>query len=141
MGRHLAVIRTAMLGFVSLSACGGGSSGGYPTGSGGQNPPPGGQQPPSSTTNAVTVENNRFNPATTTVSVGTTVTWTWDACDDDGYGGRTCVDHNVTFDGGGGGGSATQSSGTYTRQFSSLGTYSYRCTVHGPSMTGQVVVR
>jgi plastocyanin len=137
--RHLAVIGAALLTVTSVSGCGGGSSG-YPTGSGGQNPPPGGQPPPSSTTNAITVENNRFNPAATTVTLGTTVTWTWDACTDDGYGGRTCVDHNVTFDGGGGG-SATQSAGTYTRQFSTLGNFSYRCTVHGPSMTGQVVVR
>jgi plastocyanin len=94
---------------------------------------------PSSTTSAVTVENNRFNPATTTVTVATTVTWSWNACSDDGYGGRTCVDHNVTFDGGGG--SPTQSSGAYTRQFNTAGTFSYRCTVHGSAMTGQVVVR
>jgi plastocyanin len=132
-----AVIRTAVLAFVSLSACGGGS-GGYPTGSGSQNPP-GGQQPPPSTTSAIAVENNRFNPAATTVTAATSVTWTWNACTDDPYGGRTCVDHNVTFDAGGG--SATQSSGSYTRQFNTAGTFNYHCTVHGAAMTGQVVVR
>jgi plastocyanin len=68
------------------------------------------------------------------------MTWTWDACSDGGYGGRTCVDHNVTFDGGGGG-SPTQSSGAYSRQFTTAGTFSSRCTVHCSAMTGQVVVR
>jgi plastocyanin len=133
-----AVMRSAMVGFISLSACGG-SGGGYATGSGGQNPPPGGQQPPASTSTAVSVKNNSFDPSTTTVNAGTTVTWTWDACIDDGYGTRACVDHNVTFDGGGG--SATQSTGSYSRQFNVAGTFNYRCTVHGAAMTGQVVVR
>ncbi|MDQ3949798.1 MAG: plastocyanin/azurin family copper-binding protein [Gemmatimonadota bacterium] len=135
--RHPAAIRIAVLAFVSLSACGG-SGGGYPTGSGGQNPPPG-QQPPPSTSNAILVKNNRFEPAATTVTGGTTVTWTWDACSDDGYGERTCVDHSVTFDGGSG--SPTQSTGTYSRRFDAAGTFNYHCTVHGSSMTGQVVVR
>jgi plastocyanin len=136
---HPAVIRATVLALVSLAACGGGSSG-YPTGSGGQNPPPGGQQPPPSTSATVTVQNNSFNPSTTTVTANTTVTWTWDACVDDGYGGQSCVDHSVTFDGGGGG-SVTQSKGSYQRQFNTTGTFNYRCTVHGAAMTGQVVVR
>jgi plastocyanin len=136
--RHPAAIRAAVLAFVSLSACGG-SGGGYPTGSGGQNPPPG-QPPPPSTSNAVRVKNNYFDPAATTVNIGTTVVWTWDACSDDPYGGRTCVDHNVTFDGGGAG-SPTQSAGSYARKFDAAGTFNYRCTVHGAAMTGQVVVR
>ena len=136
--RHSVVIRASVLALLSLSACGGGS-GGYPTGSGGQNPAPGGQQPPSGTATTVSVENNRFNPAATTVNVGTTVTWAWDACSGDGYGGQTCVDHSVTFDAGGG--SATQSKGSYQRQFNAVGTFDYRCSVHGAAMTGQVVVR
>jgi len=136
--RYSALFGTVLLALVAHS-CGGGSSG-YPTGSGNQNPPPGGgQPPPATTTNQISVKNNRFDPASTTVNAGTTVTWTWDACDDDGYGGRTCIDHSVAFDGGGG--SATQSTGTYSRQFPSAGTFNYRCTVHGSSMTGQIVVR
>jgi plastocyanin len=139
MRPRLPAVTATMLAIVSLSACGGSSSG-YPTGASGQNPPPGGQQPPASTTSSISVKNNRFDPSATTVTVGTTVTWTWDACSDDGYGGQTCVGHNVTFDGGGGG-SPTQSSGTYTRQFNTAGTFNYRCSVHGTAMTGQVVVR
>jgi plastocyanin len=139
MPRSPAVIRAAVFALASLAACGGGSSS-YPTGSGGQNPPPGGQQPPASTSNAITVQNNRFAPETTTINAGTTVTWTWDSCSDDGYGGQSCVAHSVTFDAAGGG-SATQSSGSYQRQFNTAGTFNYRCTVHGAAMTGQVVVR
>ena len=134
--RHRATTGAVALALVSLSACGGGSSG-YPSGSGGQNPPPGGQQPAPSTSNAIVVQNNRFNPSATTVSPGTTVTWTWDSCADDGYG-RVCVDHSVTFDDGVG--SGTRSSGAYQRAFSTAGTFNYRCTVHA-GMTGQVVVR
>jgi plastocyanin len=123
-----------------VPACGGGSSG--PTGTGSQNPPPTGQppgqQPPSGNTNAITVKNSGFDPAATTVNAGTTVTWTWDSCRDDGYGGTECTDHSVTFDDGPT--SPTQSKGTFSRQFSAAGTFGYRCRSHA-AMTGQVVVR
>lgn len=119
-----------------VSACGGGSNG-YPTGSGTQSPPPAGQPP--ANTASIMVENNRFDPAATTVAVGTTVTWTWDTCRDDGYGGSVCTAHDVTFNSGGG--SSTQTTGSYARQFSSVGTFDYRCSVHGSAMTGQIVVR
>jgi plastocyanin len=129
-------VARVVLAVLLLSACGGGSSG-YPTGSGGQNPPPAGQPP--ATTASIVVENNRFDPAATTVAPGTTVTWTWDTCRDDGYGGTVCTAHDVTFDGGGG--STTQSRGAYSRQFNNTGTFNYRCGVHGATMAGQVIVR
>ena len=137
--RRPSLIGAAVL-VAALAACGGGSSG-YPTGSGGQNPPPGGGQPPPppSTSASIAVKNNFFDPASTTVNVNTTVTWTWDSCTNDGYGNEDCVQHNVTFDAGGG--SATQGQGSYSRQFTATGTYNYRCTVHGQGMSGQVVVR
>jgi plastocyanin len=135
--RHPAILCAVALAAASLAACGGGSSG-YPTGSGGQNPPPGGQQPPS-TTSTVSVQNNRFNPSAITVAAGTTVTWTWDSCDSDGYGGQTCVAHSVTF--AGGSGSAVQSTGSYARTFNVSGTFNYQCAEHGATMSGQVVVQ
>jgi plastocyanin len=133
--RH-SLLASSLFAALSLLGCGGGSSG-YPTGSGAQSPPPG-NQPPANTASIV-VENNRFDPVATTVGVGTTVTWTWDSCRDDGYGGSICTAHDVTFDGGGG--SSTQTSASYSRQFNSAGTFNYRCSVHGAAMTGQVVVR
>jgi plastocyanin len=79
---------------------------------------------------------NRFEPANVTISVGTTVTWTW-------VGGF----HDVTS----AGPPAFASSGqpvaaphTYSFTFTSPGTYVYFCSVHGsPSsgMRGTIVVQ
>jgi plastocyanin len=137
--RRPALIGAAVL-VAALAGCGGGSSG-YPTGSGGQNPPPGGGQPPPppSTSASIAVKNNFFDPSSTTVNVNTTVTWTWDSCTDDGYGGKECVEHNVTF--AGGVGSGNKADGSYSRQFTGAGTFNYQCTIHGQGMSGQVVVR
>jgi plastocyanin len=131
---HRLTLRAITVASLSLAACGGGG----PTSYSGQNPPPTGQQPPASTSSTITVENTRFDPSSTTVDIGATVTWTWDSCDDDGYGGRTCIEHSVTFDNGPS--SGPRSTGSFTRQFNAAGTFNYRCTNHA-SMTGQVVVR
>ena len=129
------------VGIMALTAgCSGG--GGGPTGynPGGQSPPPTGPQPTPSTSNQVLVQNNQFNPAATTVAPGTTVTWSWDSCSDDGYGGKSCTQHSVVFDDGGLT-SPAQSSGSVSRRFDIAGTFAYRCGVHGSAMSGQVVVR
>jgi plastocyanin len=78
----------------------------------------------------VTVGNNSYTPASTTVQKGTTVTWTW---------AQNSVDHTVTFSDGQT--SATMSSGTYSRTFSTAGEYAYYCKVHGASMSGTVTVQ
>jgi len=76
------------------------------------------------------------------VTPGTTVTWEWKACTDDGYGGYGgCVSHNVTFDDGSNIASSTQSTGTFSRTFNTAGTYKYHCVVHGTGMSGQVTVK
>lgn len=77
----------------------------------------------------VTVGNNVFTPASLNVDVGRTVTWVWDP------GG---VNHNVTFDDGSPG-SATQSSGSFQRTFSTAGSYAYHCTIHGAAVMHGVV--
>ena len=117
----------------ALAACGGG--GGSPTQPPGNNPP---NNPPP-VTNAVTVGVSSFNPANISVTAGTTVTWNWNSCTSDGYGGpETCVAHTVTFDDGVG--STTRSSGSYSRQFSAAGDFPYHCTLHS-NMTGKVTVQ
>ena len=60
------------------------------------------------------------------------VTWTWSPGD---------VNHNVTFQDGPA--SATQSSGTYQRTFTTAGTYPYYCSIHKTSygMVGTIVVQ
>lgn len=85
--------------------------------------------PPPQSTTSIMVGNNYFQPASATVTVGSTVTWTW-------AGG---VSHNVTFDDGVA--SATQASGTYVRKFSTAGTYRYHCTIHGTMMSGTIIVQ
>jgi plastocyanin len=140
MRRRRSLTELTLFVTVCVSACSGGSG---TTGTANQNPPPTGQQPPgqqppSGNTNAITVRNGGFDPAATTVTAGTTVTWTWDACRDDGYGATECTDHSVSFDDGPT--SPTQSRGTFSRQFNAVGTFGYRCKVHS-GMAGQVIAR
>ena len=104
----------------ALTACGGGDDGGDIT-----NPPGGGGN---STTSSISVKDNVFDPVSTTVPVGTTVTWTWAGRDD----------HNVVFPTGPS--SATQRAGTFQRTFSAAGTFDYTCTLHA-GMNGKVIVR
>ena len=142
--RHSRLLAASIVALV-LAACGGGS-GGYNVGPGGTSGGTnnggntGGNNP-----NVITLTSAiSFNPASLTVPTGTTVTWKWDTCSDTGgYGGYgTCVSHSVTFDDGSGITSGTQSSGTFTRTFNTVGTYKYHCTVHGADvMSAQIVVQ
>lgn len=130
---------------LSIAACGGSSGGGStgPTGGNNNNPPT--NNPPNNnpvSTNAVTVTGTAFMPSNITVAKGATVTWTWDSCSADpyGYGGATCVSHNVAFDVDGST-SGAQSTGTFTRVFDTVGTFKYHCAIHGAAMSGQIVVQ
>jgi plastocyanin len=121
----------------SVFACGGGgsSSSNGPTGPGTAAPPP-----TNSSTTALTVSNNKYTPAHDSVAVGSTLTWTWNSCTGDGYGGSMCTAHSVQFDDGNAS-SQIQDSGTFSRTFASAGTYTYHCAVHGAAMAGTVIVK
>jgi plastocyanin len=67
------------------------------------------------------------------------VTWTWNSCSSDGYGGTTCVAHSILFDDGTASGS--QSDGSWARTFTTAGTYKYHCTIHGAAMSGTITVQ
>lgn len=82
------------------------------------------------TTNAIDVVDNSFNPAGTTVTPGTTVTWTW----------KGFEVHNVTFSQTSLGTSGNQTSGTYQKAFPTAGTFSYSCTNH-IGMSGSITVK
>lgn len=125
-----------VLAVVGLTSCG--SSGGTepaPLGGGGSGGGGGG------TGVTVTVSNNDYSPEQVAVARGTTVTWRWDSCTGDGYGGQVCASHSVTFDDGGPS-AAPKSDGTFARTFANAGTFTYYCTAHGrTAMSGSVVVQ
>jgi plastocyanin len=83
--------------------------------------------------NVVTIDNYQFAPATLTVPVGTTVTWTNQDSDihsvaaDDG--------DPVMFKSAG-----LDTGDKFTFTFAKAGTYLYHCTLH-PHMTGKIVVQ
>jgi plastocyanin len=76
----------------------------------------------------VSVGDNFFDPSSARVAAGGSVTWTWSGA----------VAHNVTF--ASGTNSATQTSGTFVRNFPTAGSFDYTCTIHGSAMSGTVVV-
>jgi plastocyanin len=130
-----------------LAGCGGsptspttGGTGGVTGGTGGVTG--GGSSAPA--TAAVTVGNIFFksgqngsqNPATVTVAVGGTVTWTWT--------GTGATPHSVQSVGSTIFRNSTVQTGdgsTYQVVFSQPGTYQYQCAVHGAAMSGTIVVQ
>ena len=123
--RRLIVVMCAAM----QAGCGGGGDGGtnYGTNPPNNNPP---MNNPPATGNNVSVMDNSFDPATITVAVGATVTWTWS-----GYSA-----HNVTFNTGGVT-SGDRTSGSYARTFNAAGTYPYHCSIHGAAMSGTITVQ
>jgi len=102
---------------------GGGGGGGGGVGGGG-----------GSTSSSITVVDNSFDPAGTTVAVNTTVTWTFSS--------SNTQQHNVTFSNASLGTSGNRSAGAvYTKQFTAAGVFNYQCTIHGASMSGSVTVQ
>jgi plastocyanin len=122
----------------AVAGCGGSSTAPSGSTSGNNNNPPPQNNP--STSSSITVSNNYFDPTATTVPVNTKVTWTWDACSGDGYGGQTCASHSIVFDDGTAS-SGSQTQGQWTRTFTSAGTYKYHCAIHGAAMSGSIVVQ
>jgi plastocyanin len=80
--------------------------------------------------NEVFMQGNAFTPGNLTVAVGTIVKWT----NKDG------VAHTVTSTGGEFSSGNIGSGGSYSHQFTSTGTFIYRCTIHS-NMTGTITVQ
>src|SRR5512142_853345 len=83
---------------------------------------------PSSATSAVSIQNFAFMPASLTVALGDSVTWT----------NKDAASHTVPFNSGGRSGTLGTGA-TFTFTFMSAGTFSYHCAIH-PSMTATVTV-
>jgi len=85
--------------------------------------------PASAAGHDVAVQNFAYNPASITVQVGDSVTWT----------NQDAVPHTVTADDGSFDQPLNASGGVATITFTKAGTFTYHCTIH-PSMHGTVVV-
>lgn len=79
--------------------------------------------------NAVSINNFKFDPATITVPVGTTVTWT----------NQDEEPHTIAAKDGSFHSPGLDTHGSYSFTFSTPGTFDYICSIH-PFMTGTVVV-
>ena len=79
--------------------------------------------------NDVYIQNIAFSPAVLTVSAGTTVTWT----------NKDAMTHTVTSDSTLFNSGNIVVNGVYSYTFTTVGTYSYHCSIH-PSMTAKVIV-
>ena len=108
---------------VSLAACSGGYGSSNPTTTSKTSTAP-------ASASSVDLANFAFSPATITVKVGTTVTWT----NKDG------TAHTVTSDTGAFDSGNLAANGKYSYTFSTAGTYPYHCTIH-PYMKGTVIVQ
>ena len=78
----------------------------------------------------VVVDNFSFAPATATVAVGTTITWT----------NHDDIPHNVVSTEQKFKSPVLDTDETFSHTFDVAGTYKYYCSIH-PRMTGQIVVR
>jgi plastocyanin len=78
----------------------------------------------------VKIDNFSFGPATLTISVGTTVTWT----------NRDDIPHTVVSNDGVFKSKVLDTDEKFSFTFSKPGTYPYFCSIH-PKMTGKVVVQ
>lgn len=80
--------------------------------------------------NEVLIQSFAFTPATMTVAVNTTITWT----------NKDAVAHTVTSDIGTFDSGTVNANATYSHQFTVAGTYNYHCTIH-PTMLAKVIVQ
>jgi plastocyanin len=79
---------------------------------------------------AVTIQNFAFDPASLTVAVGSTVTWT----------NRDSVGHTVTADDGSFDSKTIANGDTFSHTFSQAGTFAYHCSIH-TTMKATIVVQ
>ena len=103
------------------------SASGSPAASMAMSPAP--SMAPAASATAVTISGFAFGPASISVAVGSTVTWT----NQDG------TAHTVTADDGSFDSGSLAQGATFSQTFDTPGTYTYHCAIHS-SMTGTVTV-
>lgn len=132
MRRHLvASLGLAAVLALTVAACGGGTTTPYAKPA---TAPPASAAPASAVPaggDAVTIAGFAFAPASLTVKVGATVTWT----------NKDSATHTVVWsDGSQGSGSLTDGGAPYSRTFDTPGTFAYACGIHA-AMKGTIVVQ
>lgn len=80
--------------------------------------------------NAVTIQNMAFSPATMTIKVGDSITWT----------NQDLVNHTATADDNSFDTGTLSNGQSKTITFAKAGTYKYHCTIH-PKMLGTIIVQ
>ena len=85
---------------------------------------------PSASAVTINIQGFAFNPATVTVSKGTTVTWVND----------DSAPHQIMSDDSSFQSSPLSNGNSYSHTFTTAGSYAYHCAIH-PSMTGTIVVQ
>lgn len=113
---------------LATAACSGASSP-TPAATAGQASGAASAAPSSGTGNAVSIAGFNFQPATITISAGTTVTWT----------NNDNASHTVTADDGSFSSDRLASGATFSHTFATAGTFTYHCSIHS-SMKGTVIV-
>jgi len=103
------------------------SASGSPAASMAMSPAP--SMAPAASATAVTISGFAFGPASISIPVGSTVTWT----NQDG------TAHTVTADDGSFDSGSLAQGATFSQTFDTPGTYTYHCAIHS-SMTGTVTV-
>jgi plastocyanin len=78
----------------------------------------------------ISLSNFKFTPASITIDRGCTVRWT----------NTSATKHTTTSDTGLWDSGQLNQNQTFTRQFSSSGTFTYKCTIHPATMTATIVV-
>lgn len=112
---------------VALVAAGCGSGGTAQPPAGSNQAPAGSSQPAAG--NAVSIVNFAFNPASLTVKVGDTVSWT----------NSSSTPHTVTADGGAFDSGTVAGGAAFQHTFSAAGTFTYHCSIHS-SMKATIIV-
>jgi plastocyanin len=78
----------------------------------------------------ITISGFKFDPASVTVAIGTTVTWT----------NQDSSNHTVVADDGSWKSDSLAKGASFSYTFDKAGTYTYICSVH-PAMTGTIIVK
>jgi plastocyanin len=130
MMRHARFATLAIAVTLAIAACAG-SVTPAPSTQAPDGPPAGESAGPSAAGGStVAIANFAFAPASVTVAVGTTVTWT----------NSDSASHTVTADDGSFKSAKLANGATFSQTFTTAGTFTYHCSIH-PSMTATITVR